>query len=529
MQAWGRSIIRVFPVLLLVLMLSSTITCLSQSYDYWFMLLGTPDYEVSRGVTVSPDGSVIIVGTITYSRGTTGGFIAKLDANGNVIWSKTLSASGFGYDVLPVTLLENVVCDPNGNIYVVGECGDNRVVSAALILKLYANGSIAWSKAYGGKYSWGFYDVVLGRDGNIVVVGKCPEKFSSTYYYSDYLVAKLDPKGNLMFAVSFGIPDGSDIATCVTVDENNSIYVAGISQSGEEIDTILAKFNETGSPIKARIIGDRGYFEYPFSIIVDESSVYVCGGSLYYNSYSDKNLTGILIKMDRDLSISSDDIMIKCGEGEASFYSISLDIENKVLYTAGYTYAGESGGSDAFIAAFDANTLNPSRAWSIGTSMDEFLLEGTLSYRLNKTFLAGYVNAGGRMGEEALLIKFDPSIPSKLVWVNESSWESVKVATISLNTSIWDPVTNVFLTDNNITSILNSTLVSSLTEPELSITMDPWSPEILLAVPYLPYIVGESKGTGVFGGEASCVRTLVLQAVLSLAVILFLAVARKRK
>lgn len=105
--------------------------------------------------------------------------------------------------------------------------------SDAVVLKLDATGSTAWSRRFGGPGADSAFAVAIGPAGEIVVVGSYEgmvdfdgTTLPGTSGGRDAFVTKLDTNGNVVWAKSLG-GAGDDDALAVAIDETGKIIVGG--------------------------------------------------------------------------------------------------------------------------------------------------------------------------------------------------------------------------------------------------------------------------------------------------------------
>jgi hypothetical protein len=190
--------------------------------DYWILKLdangnvtwqktyGGSDGEWSPSIQETSDGGFIVVGD-TRSYGAGGGdyWILKLDANGNVTWQKTYGGSS-------IDSARSIKETSDGGFIV---AGDTRSFGAGYgdywILKLDANGNVTWQKTYGGSY----LDVALSIqetfDGGFIVAG-----YTISYGVGDYdfWILKLDANGDVAWQKTYG---GYQRDTALSIQETS--------------------------------------------------------------------------------------------------------------------------------------------------------------------------------------------------------------------------------------------------------------------------------------------------------------------
>ena len=264
-----------------------------ESLNYtWAIAITGNDQVNGKKIVVDENGNTYIAG---YFRGTADfdpsageymieaedmdGFLAKYDANGNLVWAFKLGSpeSDIAYDVC----LDNtgnvwvsgkfnapLDFDPSGNEFILSDHG----LQDAFIAKYQASGDFIWAGSIGGEATL-FYQPILAADnsGNIYYAGHFPEEvdldpgqgtfMASSNGYADIFLMCLDNAGNLSWAFTIGGAE-YDYARDVIVD-NGKVMITGFYEStsidfdpssGEDLhtsegdaDSYLATYQTDGS------------------------------------------------------------------------------------------------------------------------------------------------------------------------------------------------------------------------------------------------------------------------------------------
>jgi len=148
----------------------------------WTKTYGGSDRDIGNSVAQTNDGGYIFGGHITPSIGTNSAtmYLVKTDANGDTLWTKTYSGSG--YDRI------NTVAQTNDGGYVFG----GRLNGLACFAKTNTNGSLLWTKQF-NNISTPILDVDQCTDGGYI--GIFTDSLSSNP--SQYSLLKLDSLGEL--------------------------------------------------------------------------------------------------------------------------------------------------------------------------------------------------------------------------------------------------------------------------------------------------------------------------------------------
>jgi len=187
--------------------------------------MGGGGYDSSYNLDVDASGNVLVAGTfngpsITIGTTTLNGngdtpFLARFDANGNVLWAKK-----------PVGTLRSLIHDDSGTTYGIINFsgtvafGSQMLTSAGgtdfAVVKLDTMGNITMAKRFGGQgndYAW---RLALGTDGSVAVTGG----FYATTNYGgnnlvsaggeDIFVVQLDSSWNHVWSKAFGGSSAQD-------------------------------------------------------------------------------------------------------------------------------------------------------------------------------------------------------------------------------------------------------------------------------------------------------------------------------
>jgi len=210
---------------------------------------GTHD-ETAWSVAIDSELNVLVAGSykswnldlgggnLSYSGGE-GGFVAKLDPDGEYLWAKSLSGNG-------ADTAYSVGVDADDNVYVAGTFhstnldlgggnlpyhGDHDI----FLLKLDEDGEYVWSGSYGGSEQDGYTDLtaIVDPAGNVYVTSYLKSTvvdFGGGVLEGldgqDAFILKVDADGNHVWSQSLGDVIGS-WGDALDVDADGYVYVAG--------------------------------------------------------------------------------------------------------------------------------------------------------------------------------------------------------------------------------------------------------------------------------------------------------------
>jgi len=214
----------------------------------WERTWGDADSNETFGVAAAADGSVYITGTATaFSAGSTGIFVVKFDAAGNVVWQRIADGAA----------ANGIAVAADGSVFAVGTVPRNSQIGTfdLLVLKIAANGTLAWSRAYtAGDVADPRGGVAASPDGSVVAAGAV-QSIKAGAADITALIVKLDASGALVFDKQF---DGrvNETAEGVAVDQTDgSIYVSGTTTSfgaGSE-DAYVLHLQPTGKKLLSAV------------------------------------------------------------------------------------------------------------------------------------------------------------------------------------------------------------------------------------------------------------------------------------
>jgi trimeric autotransporter adhesin len=182
-----------------------------------------------------------------------------VDMDGKVQTSTTKTSN-----VYASTDAAAIVTDAQGNSYVVGTTagdlganqsdGDNNL----FLTKMDGAGNVVWQRSLGASGSSTGAAVSLGADGSIVVAGTVTGDFNGvTSRDGDMVVAKYAANGDEKFSTVVRAV-GTDAAKAVTVGADGSVFVGGRMSTGKG-DAFVARIDAAGKLAERRTIAGAGY------------------------------------------------------------------------------------------------------------------------------------------------------------------------------------------------------------------------------------------------------------------------------
>lgn len=264
-------------------------------------------------------------------------FIAKLNKTGDIIWCKVFKGSNMSnqFKSLKTVQDEGVVSTGFAYSYGVGLCD-------IPIIKFDSNGVKIWSKILGGSKIDEANSIKETKDKNLIL-GGWSSSFGN-YEYKNILISKLDPSGNLLWAII--IKSENTKLDCVlnSFDEiDEDIIFTGncnfLKQTGDDnYDIIIGKFNTSSMSLSwMKRIGESGIDSGLSIEKTFDGGFAVFGKWNGINSNSSSFCNSVLIKLDSNGNfINSEMFDLKDITSIFSVEDITLKITINNLYAEEY-------------------------------------------------------------------------------------------------------------------------------------------------------------------------------------------------
>ena len=197
------------------------------------------------------------------------GWVFKVDANGEMVWEKCLGGSeDDGLSSIEQTFDNGyILC--GGSRSSDGDLTSNNGWNDIWVVKLDSEGSVIWSRNYGGTGMEGGIDAIQLIDGNYLVAASgrsddllfadCNPYFATN---DTGFLLKLDQNGDVLWKRCFG-GTSTDIIWGVAQDQNGTIWVIGYTYSIDgdievhhgQADAWLVKFSSDGQLLANKCYG----------------------------------------------------------------------------------------------------------------------------------------------------------------------------------------------------------------------------------------------------------------------------------
>ncbi len=283
----------------------------NESYDYWLIKFDSQDsiqwsrtYGGSQNdhgfdLVQSADGGYAILGysqssdgDVSENAGMSDYWIAKLDAEGNLLWEKSYGyVGGDAGTVLTLThdggylltgVLDAFASGGEGNTALKHPGGNYWMI------KLDAQGNKEWSRHYGGYFTDTAYGTIQTEDHGYIIVGSSDsyevEWFNNKGTY-DFWVIKIDQNGELVWTKNFG-GAGIDEARGITDSGDGNFIIIGDTRSSDQdvpenngsADLWMIKMSPNGEILWSKVYGGSG-FDVGRSVMRTSDNGYLVSGS----------------------------------------------------------------------------------------------------------------------------------------------------------------------------------------------------------------------------------------------------------
>lgn len=248
----------------------------------WTRTVGGTGDDNARGVTLAPDGGFVICGTTdSYGAGYTDMYIVKLDASGNVSWTKTFG--GTAGDVGA-----GIIMTPDNGFLAIGSTGSfGSGYSSIYVVRINSAGDSLWARTYGGTRADFGHGLTNAVDGGYVLVGRTAS-FGAGFY--DAYIVKIDTDGNFVWDNTFG-STSDDYAYSVTTAMDGTYMLSGFTEvsPSRKYDAYVIKVDPGGSRIWERTYGG-SQADYGNTVFQEQGRDYLLIGSTYSFTYGGSDI-----------------------------------------------------------------------------------------------------------------------------------------------------------------------------------------------------------------------------------------------
>jgi hypothetical protein len=207
-----------------------------------------PENDWGNSLIQTSDGGYAIAGfTESFGAGEADVYVVKLDAKGNLQWTKTI---GGPYREEGTSLIQTA----DGGYAIAGVTISFGAGKADVyVVKLDAKGNLQWTKTIGGPKDDLGFSLIQTSDGGYAIAGYT-KSFGAGEW--DFYVVKLDAKGNLQWTKTIGGP-ASDMGGSLIQTADGGYAIAGATTSfgAGLLDVYVVKLDAKGNLQWTKTIG----------------------------------------------------------------------------------------------------------------------------------------------------------------------------------------------------------------------------------------------------------------------------------
>jgi hypothetical protein len=290
----------------------------------WTTLIDNSVIAQVNDVALSPDGSVVVEGTIPDSSDSTvtHQMMAKIDASGALLWTQDLGTStDWGGNFTRLTVASD------GSIYAIGTTtGQGKLFASYtgasygenMLAKISSDSQIEWVKTFGAQNVEFINGIAPATDGNILIAGSAINATSdqSGGDLIDAFVALVGPDGNIVWT---RVDGGSkvDFYNAVAMAPDGGIVVAGVSeapdgdfQASDPVtgeygpdNAVVAKYGPNGQLDWSRNFGGTGPDSFDGVAFAPDGDVVAVGQTSSImvtqpGANGQQNIDGLIVRLD---------------------------------------------------------------------------------------------------------------------------------------------------------------------------------------------------------------------------------------
>lgn len=299
----------------------------SAGNSQWVIQSGSAVDTVARAVAIDASGNIYVAGDTAgniggqtnYAGGSTDAFVAKYDANGNLLWTRLLGTTGddgaYG-----------IAADASGNVYVTGNTTGsfatftNAGGTDIFVAAFDTNGTSLWVKQFGTAKDDHAGAIALDRAHSALYVAggtkgglngnSNADTTATAGTTNDLFVMKFDTSGSALWTKQFGTAQDDD-AHGVATDSAGNVYLTGYTSGSldgttttSNPDIFLVKYDATGARQWTKQLGSTQTDNANAVTVAGDGSVFLAGdtaGNLDGNANMDGTFGStdyVLVKYD---------------------------------------------------------------------------------------------------------------------------------------------------------------------------------------------------------------------------------------
>ena len=271
-----------------------------QSTLQWTRSYGGSSNDRGNDLLQTSDGGYAIFGfsesadgDVSENGGSLDYWVAKTDASGAILWQKSLGFKGRDEGIaliqtkdsgfLLVGVIDVTASEGQGNTTARRHAGGDYWA-----IKLSSEGTLQWSRYFGGTFTDTAYDVVEIKEGGYLIVGSSDSSdvdITNNKGTYDFWVVRISETGELVWEKNYGGNEIDEAYGIAPADDGNYVLVGDTRSSDKDIasnhggaDIWVVKINVEGAIIWEKTFGGTG-FDAGRAIAKSQTGGYILAGS----------------------------------------------------------------------------------------------------------------------------------------------------------------------------------------------------------------------------------------------------------
>ena len=294
-------------------------------------------------------------------------------------------------------LINDIEIDNEGFIYVTGSFYNSSQNEHDMVLIKYdSDGNKIWNRTWGGNLYDSAQSIVCDSSNNLYITGTT-KKGTEEY---DIFIHKYNSSGYLELEFTWD-NTGEDYGEGIALDQENNIYVTGITEASPMVDIVLLKFNSSGALKFSETWGDTDT-DWAYGIEIDTDGYIYITGSTHDPVLEKTDLC--LLKFNNTGSLNWSKTwggsLVDWGE------DIAIDEANNI-YVAANTNSYSAGWRDIAVLKFNhTGGLEWNTTWG-GSEIDD--VNGIALDSYQNILLSGMTKSYGGIDQDLCIIKYNES------------------------------------------------------------------------------------------------------------------------
>jgi uncharacterized delta-60 repeat protein len=311
----------------------------------WQKTYGGTGYESAASIQQTQEGGYIVAGTTnSFGYGNYDYWVLKINADGSVAWQSTYGGTGLD---MPKTVQQTL----DGGYIIIGNTYSFGAVNNDIwILKLNPDGTVTWQKTYGGAG----YDVVddgspiqQTSDGGYIVSG-WTDSFGAGG--RDIWILKLKSDGTVTWQKTYGGTNDEFAKSILQISGGYIVVGNTLSYGAGGSDVFILKLNDDGTVAWFKTYGGAGN-DYAYSIQQTADGGYIVAGST--DSFGAGLTDFWILKINMDGTVAWQKAY--GGTGYESAASIRQTQDGGYIVGGGTTYSFGAGLNDIWILKLNSD------------------------------------------------------------------------------------------------------------------------------------------------------------------------------